>query len=418
LAILNRIQYILKLNKMIGRTVCVFLWGDWVAALWAIVAFLLSLFTFFGCDYVRLNFDAINDSGVYFQQPSWFGLGLSYHQNFDENKNSIIWEHNATCYNYDDLAISMFRSTSLSNAFQFTAIATVMNAILILLICVVICSKRQCYVGRILNCSASLASTLLQIFAYLSIFSASNGGVCDPSTYGNNWYTKFSPFRYPNTAYMKFFTECTTGATSKIALGSIVCQSLTLLWMCINLFILLRTNASTEEKEKEEDIVKKKYADDIPQYISKDIEGHDEIISDVEDAIRSKSSLDSPKSITKNEPINAAMDDQEIQNDEEIAAMDDHKEEESSIRNEEVIMEEGSIESLKDNGDVSEVDEIDTTAAETVPLTVASADEEASNVTGTNTQNNQSIANDDVDDGNLTTEAGNRLLKELSFFGI
>mmetsp|Transcript_17685 Transcript_17685/g.26501 ORF Transcript_17685/g.26501 Transcript_17685/m.26501 type:complete len:391 (+) Transcript_17685:181-1353(+) len=236
--------------------------GEWTTSALSILAFLLSLFSLIGCDLVRLNFSAINDLGIFFKQPSWFGIGLINHQNFDENKNSIMWEHNATCYNYDDLGIEMFRSSNLPSSLQMCAIACVLSIIVFFMVVAILCMKKSCFAARIFTILASLTSALLQLIAFLHAFSSTGGGVCDPSTYGNNWYESFPPFEYPKVRYMKFFSGCTMGATAQTLAASIAFQLLTLVWLSVNFVLAKKAEARAAEEVNEMKIAEKNTKDE------------------------------------------------------------------------------------------------------------------------------------------------------------
>jgi hypothetical protein len=231
--------------------ICGIIWSELTTTLFSLLAFILSLFALIGCDYVRLNFASINDENRYFKQPSWFGLGVMNHQNYDEGKNSYIWNHNSTCYNYDDLATDMFKSTNLSGAFNLAIVATVISLIVLFMSAAMICIKqRDWYFFRCTACVLSLVTAILQIAVRFITFNNANGGVCDPVTYGGDsgggggWYASYPPFEYSNVRYMRYFSECTAGSTSSIALSSIVFQVMTTLWVIVNITRRVRSSQS------------------------------------------------------------------------------------------------------------------------------------------------------------------------------
>jgi hypothetical protein len=243
------------------KEICYFVGGEWPTLVFSLIASILSLFTITGCDYVRLNFASINDANRYFKDPSYFGLGFANLQNFDENKNSYKWELNSTCYSYDDLSLEMFGSSSLKSAFTPATAATVLSIIVIIVAIVTKWFKNKgCYPLRVLNIILSLISAILQIVALQIAFSTNSGGVCDPSTYGDNWYVKYDKFEYLKLRYMKFFSECTLGKTGEIALVCIVFQFITTVWMCLNYCLKKKEissmdSAGADEMNKSDDKV-------------------------------------------------------------------------------------------------------------------------------------------------------------------
>lgn len=219
---------------MIKKT-CGMIFGEWSTILFSFMATILSILVPLGCDYVRLHFAAINDSNIYFKDPSWFGIGLLYHQNFDENKSSSEWIHNATCYSYDALSLEMFRSSSLESALRPAIGGAALSILVFVIVVLATCIKRGCFVLRLCNMFFSFLSAMFQLSAFLMAFGDSPGKVCDVDHY-RNWYDTYSNFEYPDVRYMKFFKECTTGSTGQIALASISLQFITLLWMIMNIF--------------------------------------------------------------------------------------------------------------------------------------------------------------------------------------
>lgn len=240
------------------------LFGEWATAVLSLIPFFLSLFTLIGCDYVRLHFAALNDSGIYFTNPSWFGIGFINHQDYVTNKNSFSWELNATCSNYDDIGKDIFRSSNLSGSLMLTALATIMAVIVFATIIVLVCIKKSCFFGRLFNCTLSLTSAVLQIGAIFHAFASSGGGVCDESKYGNNFYGTYSPFEYPKLTYMKFFSKCTMGATGRIAIAAAILQCFTFIWLCLNA-VAAKNKASADTAPVE---VQKGRS--IPQQVNKD----------------------------------------------------------------------------------------------------------------------------------------------------
>ncbi len=217
---------------------------------------------------------------------------------------------------------------------------------------------------------------------------------------------------------MKFFSECTAGKTSRVAVASMVFQSLTLLWMCVIFFQLSEASKGPQELQQEED-----YDYDVLKIDSKknkDLE-EEEVESDKITTIKSKSAAVG---------VIPDFDDEEG----DIAIFSGVSEDESSISRNEEISEGGiSYDNSKDDGDDGddgegdddnsyananiETDDIETTAAETQPLTIGTAEEggneneDASNVLTIDTNENATEEEkEEVSPPNVAN-----LLKELSF---
>lgn len=208
--------------------------GSTLTIILSFLAFTFSIVSLVGCEYVKLHFGVTNDRGIYFQNDEWFGLGLFRHQDFSTNKNSHIWEHDKTCYDYNTMEVDMFRSTNLSTAIKLHT-ATVIFSSAVLLVLLSLKNKR----GRggsstVVALPISLISSILMTLSFYEALKSHGTAVCSNDNYSSVWYIDYPPTEYPDVSYMKFFQKCTLGSTGKIALTGIFFQALTTLFCSIN----------------------------------------------------------------------------------------------------------------------------------------------------------------------------------------
>lgn len=207
-----------------------------VPVLLSFLAMNFSIVGLIGCDYVRLNFGPINDRGIYFNNDEFFGLGLFRHEDFDTNKNSRIWEHDGTCYDYDDLDTEMFRSSNLSGAAKTFLPGVIFSAITLLIL---LSLKYKGSASKVMTVAALATSALSLIFqgvAHADAMKKQNNAICDPEDYGDEWYERFPFHEYPDVSYMKFFEKCTLGSTGKMVVTGILLQAITFLFIGVNGF--------------------------------------------------------------------------------------------------------------------------------------------------------------------------------------
>jgi ABC-type sugar transport system permease subunit len=240
---------------MFIKKVCGYLSGGIPTILLSFVACILSLFTVISCDYVRLNFDSINEFNRVFKDPSWFGLGFLNIQDYDEGKTATYWEHNTTCYTYDELSIEHFRSNSIKTALGFGVTSLIMTFLVFILAAVLMCLKKSKtrLVIRGFGFVLSLLSFIFQLCAFRAVFDDENGGVCDPSSYVY-FYDSYPHLEFPEIRYMRFFKECTRGPGSRIAVAAAIFQIFTTVWLALNMCV---TKMGTfEDKEGNIDATK------------------------------------------------------------------------------------------------------------------------------------------------------------------
>ncbi len=199
---------------------------------------------FYRSEYVKLHFGPINDLGIYFQNDEYFGLGLFRHQDFNTNKNSRIWEHDATCYDYTEMGSEMFRSTNLKSASTSILAAVVFSAATLL---VLLSLKYKGAQSKSMSITATVLSVLAFIFQLVTFMTATKSSadaVCSTDIYFDGWYEKYPPYEYPDMKYMKFFENCTLGSTGKVALAGIIVQAFA------TLFILCTTFTEVEADDE------------------------------------------------------------------------------------------------------------------------------------------------------------------------
>lgn len=207
-----------------------------IPVLLSFLAMNFSIVGLIGCDYVRLNFGPINDRGIYFNNEEFFGLGLFRHEDFDTNKNSRIWEHDGTCYDYDDLDTEMFRASNLSGAAKTFLPGVIFSAITLLIL---LSLKYKGSASKVITIAALFTSALTLIFqgvAHADAMKKQDNAICDPEDYGDEWYERFPLHEYPDVSYMKFFEKCTLGSTGKMVVTGILLQAVTFLFIGANGF--------------------------------------------------------------------------------------------------------------------------------------------------------------------------------------
>lgn len=215
-----------------------------VAILLSFLALNFTIVSFIGCEYVKLHFGPVNDLGIYFQNDEYFGLGLFRHQDFNTNKNSRIWEHDATCYDYTEIGSEMFRSTNLKSASNSFLVAVVFSAATLL---VLLSLKYKGAQSKSMSITATVFSVLAFIFQLVTFMTATKSSadaVCSTDIYFDGWYEKYPPYEYPDVKYMKFFENCTLGSTGKVALAGIIVQAFA------TLFILCTTFTEAEADDE------------------------------------------------------------------------------------------------------------------------------------------------------------------------
>jgi hypothetical protein len=214
-------------------------------------ATVLSFFTLFGCDYVRLNFAALSDKFDFFTEPSWFGLGFLTHQNFDEGKNILTWNLSPKCYFYDEVGVDMFRSSSLGSGSVLAICSTgCSTAVLLLTILTLFYTGRKCVAIHAMTILLSILSVVYQLIVIVLAFDDENGGVCDPSSYGDNWYDKFPSEKYSNIRYMQFFSECTRGSTFNLAVAAMITESAVAVSIMVSLYLSYISSKAVKEGPK------------------------------------------------------------------------------------------------------------------------------------------------------------------------
>jgi len=207
-----------------------------IPVLLSFLAMNFSIVGLIGCDYVRLNFGPINERGIYFNNEEFFGLGLFRHEDFDTNKNSRIWEHDGTCYDYDDLDTEMFRASNLSGAAKTFLPGVIFSAITLLIL---LSLKYKGSASKVMTIAALITSALsltFQAVAHVDATKKQNNAICDPEDYGDEWYERFPLYEYPDVSYMKFFEKCTLGSTGKMVVTGILLQAATFLFIGANGF--------------------------------------------------------------------------------------------------------------------------------------------------------------------------------------
>ncbi len=227
-----------------------------MTALSLAVSVTFSIRSTYGCDFIRLHFEALNDNGIYFNKDeSYIGLGFSYHQPLD-NRNSIDWINDYTCYEYDEVSTGMFlQNNNFLTMKTYLRSSCNVNIAAIMMILVMgiiglrfrsknanVAKVSKTYVKNIpmgeneggssptpkKSALSSVSSILLYVFGrgivlvmigtamrlHIHALSAldEEGGICDRNTYfPNGWYDKYPLQYYRDYAYFKFFHECEIG---------------------------------------------------------------------------------------------------------------------------------------------------------------------------------------------------------------
>ncbi len=261
-----------------------------------------------GCDFIRLHFEALNDNGIYFNKDeSYIGLGFFYHQPLD-NRNSIDWINDHTCYEYDEVSTGMFLQEG--NNFQsmktFLRSSRIVNIAVIMVILVMgivsigvrvrnknanaTCTKvaknrndiKKIPMGEVeggvlspaqQTCTLPGVSSqrLLSVLGHGIVLGMigtalhlhtlalskldEEGGICDRNTYfPDGWYDKYPLQYYRDYAYFKFFHDCEMGEDAIHSIRAknwqIVAFGMMIVSLCLNVLayaLSCCTNMNTGE---------------------------------------------------------------------------------------------------------------------------------------------------------------------------
>jgi len=194
------------------------------------LALVLGIVSFIGCDFVRLQFGAINENSFIFPNDEWFGLGLVRHQDFATGKTASTWEHSSTCYDYSELDGEMFRSTNVKTASNTFIAALVFSAITMILVLVMTyrgLQSKSFWLGATI---ISFLSGVLQIVALTTMMDSNGRSVCSIERYADDvggmwaWYVDYPSAIFPHLAYIRFFQSCELGSTGRTAIAGIFFQ--------------------------------------------------------------------------------------------------------------------------------------------------------------------------------------------------
>ena len=83
-------------------------------------------------------------------------------------------------------------------------------------------------------------------------FGENSGGVCDPSSYGDNWYKRFPWQDYREVEYMKYFSECTVGSTFYLSLAVMITELAVTASIVVGLYLNYKSRKEAESKTTRE----------------------------------------------------------------------------------------------------------------------------------------------------------------------
>lgn len=204
-----------------------------VPAVFSFLSLNLGIASFLGCDYVRMNFGPINDTTKLFPNDEWFGLGLFRMQDYSTNKSSLVWEHENTCYDYDDAGKEMFASNTIKNAGNLFVTSVILSAVALIALLASVYKGGASKSAIVISAIAAGISAILQAVIFSMIFSGVGDDVCSKSRY-DTWYDDYPSVDYPKINYVRFFTECTLGTTGKLAVAGFVFQFIAALFAALN----------------------------------------------------------------------------------------------------------------------------------------------------------------------------------------
>ncbi len=239
-----------------------------------------------GCDFIQLHFKALNDNGIYFNKDEcYIGLGFSFHQQLD-NKSSVDWINDDTCYEYDEVSTGMFLNEggnfhAMKKLLQSSRTVDILAMTLLLVMglfsllrnAIEKMSNNQVHLEKIpmredednkddteapalspVRHTPSMGSLLLPLLGHVIILAMiiiamhlhstalsklnDEGGICDHNTYfPDGWYDKYPLQYYRDYAYFKFFHECEMGEDGMHSITSKKWQIVAIATSCVSLFM-------------------------------------------------------------------------------------------------------------------------------------------------------------------------------------